>query len=263
MHILNQTIIINDFFYSLKNSDQRILMLDYDGTIAPFNNNRNKAFPYEGIEHLLDKIMAADSSRVLFITGRWTKDLLNLIKLNKRPEVWGSHGRERIMPDNTYHIDKITENAIKALANVEDWMKEEELLSLCEIKPSSIALHWRGLQNNTIDDILNNINENWQLIPGSSELILAGFDGGIEAKVPGKNKGDAVKTILSESGPDSICAYLGDDVTDEDAFNALGENGLSILVRDQKRATCADIWIKPPEELVLFLNNWLAACCTK
>ena len=57
------------------------------------------------------------------------------------------------------------------------------------------------------------------------------FDGGIELRAASRNKGDAVRTILSELEPDTPVAYLGDDETDEDAFLALSERGLRVLVR--------------------------------
>jgi trehalose-6-phosphatase len=52
-------------------------------------------------------------------------------------------------------------------------------------------------------------------------------------------------------------AYLGDDTTDESAFHAIGERGVSILVRPEWRPTSAQLWFKPPEDVVEFLRLWL------
>jgi trehalose 6-phosphate phosphatase len=57
-----------------------------------------------------------------------------------------------------------------------------------------------------------------------------------------------------------LSAYLGDDVTDEDAFKALANKGLRALVREQLRETVADIWLIPPVELREFLKRWIKAC---
>jgi trehalose-phosphatase len=89
---------------------------------------------------------------------------------------------------------------------------------------------------------------------------LLPFDGGLELRAPGKNKGDAVNTILNEAGPKVAAAYLGDDQTDENAFRAIKERGVSILVRPEPRPTVADVWLRPPEELGRFLREWLTAC---
>jgi trehalose-phosphatase len=91
-------------------------------------------------------------------------------------------------------------------------------------------------------------------------LDLHAFDGGIEIRITKVTKGGAVGAILSETGPGASVAYLGDDYTDEDAFIALDGHGLRVLVRTEERATRADIWIHPPQELLSFLDRWIAAC---
>jgi trehalose-phosphatase len=94
-------------------------------------------------------------------------------------------------------------------------------------------------------------------------LHLLPFDGGLELRARGKNKGDAVSTILQESGSEVAAAYLGDDQTDENAFRAIKGRGVAILVRADPRPTVADIWLRPPEELGRFLRDWLIACGAK
>ena len=69
-----------------------------------------------------------------------------------------------------------------------------------------------------------------------------------------------VSSILEEHGKNTVVAYLGDDETDEDAFTALGDRGLSVLVSQESRSTGADIWIRPPEELFAFLEGWIETC---
>lgn len=260
MEVLNKEIDINNFFRYVKDARDRILLLDYDGTLAPFKIKRDEAVPYEGVEDILDEIMESGTTRVVLISGRCAKDLLKLLKLKNRPEIWGSHGWERMLPDNTYYIEKTSKNSLKALKYAEDWLREEGLYRLCEPKPVCIALHWRGLEQSEIEGINKKVREKWPLVPHNDELLLTGFDGGIEIRVPGKDKGDAVKRILSESESDPAVAYLGDDKSDECAFRALGNNGLSVLVRKELRPTCADTWIRPPEEMLSFLNDWMTAC---
>ena len=68
-----------------------------------------------------------------------------------------------------------------------------------------------------------------------------------------------VATILAEEGLSTPVAYLGDDRTDEDAFRQLRGRGLTVLVRDEYRPTAAECWLRPPSELLHFLDAWRAA----
>jgi trehalose-phosphatase len=87
-------------------------------------------------------------------------------------------------------------------------------------------------------------------------LELLPFDGGLELRSVGCNKQYAVKAVLSETAEDHAIAYLGDDITDEDAFRAVKPRGLGVLVRPVFRETEADVWLKPPQELVEFMRHW-------
>ena len=100
----------------------------------------------------------------------------------------------------------------------------------------------------------------WSDISLRRSLVVHEFDGGIELRVPRIDKGHAVRTVLAEIEENSVIAYMGDDLTDEDALLAIKGKGLGILVREALRNTAADIWIRPPDELLDFLARWLEAC---
>ena len=129
-----------------------------------------------------------------------------------------------------------------------------------ETKPGSIAVHWRGLSAHEKTVIENRLRGLFASLVEHHGLQLLPFDGGLELRAPGKNKGDAVNTILTEAGPHVAAAYLGDDQTDENAFRAIKGRGISILVRNEPRPTMADLWLRPPDELGQFLRDWLVAC---
>src|ERR1700682_5121679 len=73
---------------------------------------------------------------------------------------------------------------------------------------------------------------------GKSGLKMLQFEAGLELRVAHPNKGDAVSSILEGLPPDVKVAYLGDDLTDEDAFHTLTNRGLTVLVRRAFRETC-------------------------
>jgi len=128
-----------------------------------------------------------------------------------------------------------------------------------EVKPGGVAVHWRGLDAARAEKIAKEVSRLWRPLLERAPLRLLEFDGGLEIRVAGPGKGDAVNAILRETTPGAAIAYLGDDQTDEDAFHALKGNGLTALVRAQSRPTAAEIWLQPPHELLQFLEEWLRA----
>ena len=257
MKVLNSLIELDTFYNHLRRSPQKALLLDYDGTLAPFHVEPDKAYPYPGVTEILDRIMEAPDTRLVIITGRWIKDLMPLLQLKGQPEIWGSHGIERLKMDGAYEIAPMDENALDGLVKADEWIQKVGLEERCEEKPGCLAIHWRGLDEKNMEEITNLVNPTWQLIAESSGLNLKEFDGGIELRVPARDKGDAVRTILEELENDAVVAYLGDDLTDEDAFRAIKGKGMGVLVRKELRPTAGDVWIRPPEELLEFLSGWL------
>lgn len=260
MKILSPQLDLDLFFTRLATVKQRLLLLDYDGTLAPFNVKREQAFPYPGVSQLLNDICDSKTTRLIIISGRSIQDLIPLLHLNSIPEIWGTHGWEKLSADGKYHIASIDDYTKQALDEAKDFLASSKLLDYCEYKPVSIALHWRGLTPELADSIRLIIIDNWNKLTEKTKLEIHSFDGGIELRVPGKNKGTAVKYIISGISEESAIAYLGDDLTDEDAFQAIKSRGLSILVRKELRPTSADLWLKPPEELIEFLYNWKQIC---
>jgi len=125
-----------------------------------------------------------------------------------------------------------------------------------ERKPASLALHWRGVGEAGAAGIRAAAASLWQQVLDGKTVELMDFDGGMELRALGHNKHHAVKTVLSETAGGSAVAYLGDDLTDEDAFAAVKARGLAVLVRTEPRSSRADLWIQPPDELVAFLKRW-------
>ena len=251
---------IERFMNAVARSPLSALLLDYDGTLSPFCIDRQQALPYPGVTALLQEIILNGRTRVVIVTGRNAHEVIPLLAVQPNPEIWGSHGLERLRPDGTYEIPRVEEPVLRAVAEADRWLRSQGLQNWIEFKPGAIAIHWRGLDEAAAAETRNQVLLGWLPIAQSTPMELLEFDGGIEMRKPGHDKGDAVRTILREIGPDVPVAYLGDDLTDERAFIALGALGLSVLVRPEWRETAASFWISPPEALREFLMRWLQAC---
>ena len=259
MKVAEQYELCVPFFGRLRQSPARVLLLDYDGTLAPFTPERMRAFPYREIPQLISKIMQANT-RVVLVSGRSARELLFLSGIYPQPEIWGSHGAERLFGDGRYRVEEFNADIRRALLNAGAVLRSKGMGDRVEVKAGGIAVHWRGLGEADQVRIEGIVHEVCDPLVREHGLALLRFDGGIELRAPGKNKGDAVNTILGEVGASFAAAYLGDDETDEDAFRAIKERGLAILVRPEFRPTTADVWLRPPEELGRFLRDWLLAC---
>jgi trehalose 6-phosphate phosphatase len=247
---------LETFWQQLRAAAAKVLLLDYDGTLAPFQLQRDKAFPYPGVPDILNKIQDSGKTRLIIISGRAVRDLKPLLGLDPRPELWGSHGFERLLPNGRLQTEEIGADCLHNLEKASAWMMDHGHGLDCEKKPSSLAFHWRGMEKEKRRQLAQTIRHAWAPLTEGVALEIHSFDGGLELRCGGFNKGRAVRKVLAECDPDSAVAYLGDDRTDEDAFQALHGKGLSVLVRDTYRDTLADCWLRPPVELLDFLKNW-------
>ena len=248
--------VLNHFWQRLSASKQSVLLLDYDGTLAPFCVERDQAKPYDGIREILIAIRNDTATRMIIVSGRGIDDLLPLLGLDPPPEIWGCHGWERLDADGQRTVANLPQPAAAGLREAERWIENEDLASYCEHKPTSLALHWRGLPDYMVEELQSRTSNGWQTIALRSGLELHPFNGGLELRCPDRNKGTAIQAILAELEPDMPIAFLGDDLTDEDGFASLSGKGLSILVHCEPRKTYAELIIKPPDELIDFLNHW-------
>jgi trehalose 6-phosphate phosphatase len=259
MKVTEQSDVCASFFKQLRRAPVRVLMLDYDGTLAPFTIDRARAYPYREIPELISKIMSC-GTRVVLISGRPATELLFLSGIHPHPEIWGSHGIERLYPDGSYEVQEPQPKRKEGLQVGHESLRSAGLAARIEVKPGGIAVHWRGLSSDERTLIEDKIRDIFSTQLTRYDLDLVPFDGGLEILGGEKNKGDALNTILREAGSGVAAAYLGDDRTDEDAFHAIKGHGLAVLVRREARATAADIWLRPPEELNQFLQEWLMSC---
>ena len=85
------------FLHDVAEASERVLILDYDGTIAPYSAHRRQAYPYPGITELLHHIMRDCQTRLIVASGRVAHEIIPLLGMIPPPEVWGTHGAERVL----------------------------------------------------------------------------------------------------------------------------------------------------------------------
>jgi trehalose-phosphatase len=245
------------FFARVTRSKARVLLLDFDGTLAPFETRPDCVKPYPRVIATLDRIMAQPGSRVVIVTGRGLDVAAPPLALKRAPEVWGAHGWQRLVPGAPLAVYEPPSGAREILSAA-----QAQALPLrargarVEAKPASVAVHWRGLPVASVQMLRAELRWRWHAVCRSPQLKLVHFDGGMELRILGHDEGVVVNKVLAGAGAETAAAYLGDDTTDEDAFLAIEGRGLGVLVRRALRPTRARAWLRPPRELAAFLQHW-------
>ena len=251
---------LTTFLQTVAQAEQAALLLDYDGTLAPFQARRDQAYPYPGVAPILQEIVSNGRTRVVVVSGRDPTDVLPLLNIHPRPEVWGVHGLQRLRTDGSMKMPRLDTRELDGLSDADRWLGYQQLRHAAEFKAGSVAVHWRGLSETVAEDLRARVLLGWRRIAEDSGLDLLEFDGGLEIRASDSDKGDAVRMLLNEISPHAPAAYLGDDITDESAFRAIRGRGISVLVRPTWRQTAAQLWLKPPDDLLHFLGQWLKSC---
>lgn len=258
MKVLNEQLDLDAFFRRLRTGAPRLLLLDYDGTLAPFHPDRFQARLYPQVATLLQAIISGGRTRLVIISGRALADLRPMLALDPMPELWGAHGWERQHPSGGVEQAAPERSVGAALERAAAVVDSLGLAERSERKAASVTVHWRGLGDDEAAAIRHAIAHRWQPLGIPEKLALHEFDGGLELRALGRDKGLPVRTILAEQrGQPFSAAYFGDDATDEDAFVALKGHGVGFLVRAGPRPTAADVWLVPPGELIATLSRWV------
>jgi trehalose 6-phosphate phosphatase len=244
---------IAGFWTRVRNAGRRFLALDYDGTLAPFRVERREAKPLPGTVELLTAIAASASTRLAVVSGRPLADLVELV--GTLPiEMVGAHGFEmrnargevrRVLPDQfqTEGLESAFGSAVAA-----------GFTSRIERKSGGIAFHTRGIPQ--ADDAARAAHRLWEPIAERHRLELREFNGGVELRATGVNKGTALSEMLRRESARTLAVYVGDDETDEDAFRVIRGRGLGIKVGGMAMRTAARGRLTDCEAVRDFLRAW-------
>jgi trehalose-phosphatase len=137
----------------LRSTPRSLLMLDYDGTLAPFHVDRFAAAAYPGVEERLATLSRLERVRLVLISGRPARELRSLLPASTRAEIWGSHGWERLTSDGSHLLFPLDPAQRAALEQVAQEMTALGFSEALEVKPSSLAIHWRSAAPATQEQI--------------------------------------------------------------------------------------------------------------
>jgi trehalose-phosphatase len=247
------------FWERVKAAPCRFLGLDYDGTLAPLVVDRMQAVPTPGIGALL-RAIAAGPTRVAVISGRLLAEVDQLLGVGGIDLV-GSHGYERRRTGEPSQRIPLTEDQEAGLSRAAGALARQGLAARLERKAASLAFHTRGLAAGEAAELLQRATEVFAARSLPGVLDHRPFDGGVELRAVGVDKGTALEQLLDELPREALAVYLGDDRTDEDAFAAVQRRfgGVGVKVGPASGyATRAGATLADCGAVVSFLERWRA-----
>jgi trehalose 6-phosphate phosphatase len=244
------------FWGLLRSAQHAILLLDYDGTLAPFHADRMRAEPLEGILPALEKLLEIDNTTTVLVSGRPVAEIQTLTGLDNLI-IAGTHGFEIFRPGDGIARTLPADDTLERLNSIEGIAAEIVGPELAERKIATVALHTRKLDPETAAAAQQRFRANVAPLIGA-ELEVRDFNGGVEVRVPARDKGIALREILAELPAADLIVYIGDDDTDEDAFKALPDNGIGIKVGPPGSPTAAAGRLDSCDDVLRFLTHWIA-----
>ena len=242
------------FWKSYHMAKSVLLISDYDGTLAPFTQNRMDAKLPKKLRMIIEDILAINSINFVIVSGRPAIEVAKLYGISEAPDIWGSHGWEYLPRNGAYRRWQIDANARAGFEAAQEAAEKNSLIQYCEIKIGALAMHWRDRDATIKRKIRELIANEFMKISKKFGLAVRKFNGGVELLARGRNKGDAVKETIEKAPSTSLPIYLGDDTTDEDAFRIIARaGGFGVLVGDEIDSTHAQLKLESYNEVIEFL----------
>ncbi len=236
---------------------QLLVACDYDGTLAPIVADPSQAVPLPEAVAAIRSLAAMPQTTVAVVSGRALRDLATLSRLPSEVHLVGSHGSEfdvgfveRLTPDLVDLRDRLDVAVAKIAKGVPGIRLER--------KPASIAVHLRNAAPDVADTIADAVRSGPASWP---DVHVTTGKQVIELSVMATHKGTAIDALRVQMSSSAVL-FLGDDVTDENAFTQL--HGPDVGVKIGPGDTAAGFRVDDPEDAVRVLallldtrRNWL------
>ncbi|WP_378188385.1 bifunctional alpha,alpha-trehalose-phosphate synthase (UDP-forming)/trehalose-phosphatase [Aquimarina sp. W85] len=237
-----------------KSAENRILFIDYDGTLAPFEKLPENAKPTQKIFELLDAIIAQDNTKLVIITGR-DKNTFDSWFGHQNYTLITEHGvwlKEPTVPWEL--LERVDNKWFDAIAPILESFTDRTPGSLIEKKNYSLAWHFRNVDPELGKNRANELKITIQQLIQNHNLEILEGDKVLEIKVSGVNKGKSALKMLMDKKYDFIFA-IGDDWTDEYMFRELPNTAHTVKVGLKK--TVAQYYVNDTNQVYELLKEFV------
>jgi len=243
-------------FSNFKQSGNRLLLLDYDGTLAGFKDNPQDAKPDEQLYKLLDELNSDPKNDVVLISGRDRETFTKWFTNKKKDyKLITDHGVWLKSPGADWEaLERLKNEWMENIKPILETFVDRTPGTFIEQKKYSLAWHYRKadpelaqIRVTEIDTVLTSLTSN-------NDLSVLKGNKVIEIKSSSVNKGRAASRLLTANEYDFIFC-IGDDWTDEYMFQELPETAYTVKVGFVK--TAAKYYVKNPDEVRDVLKGFL------
>jgi alpha,alpha-trehalase len=237
------------------------VFLDYDGTLSPIVETPELAvLPEETRKAVLDLSLHCP---VGIISGRDLADVREKVGIDSIYYA-GSHGFDIAGPKDLQVAQMVGEEFLPALDRAEKALFESLKTIdgiLVERKKFAIAIHYRRVAPENVERVEAIVDA----VASEQPMLRKSFGKKIFELQPRMDwhKGKALLALLTTLGLDGkevLPLFIGDDVTDEDAFRAMQGRGIGIVVWDHPYETAATYSLNSPDQVRTFLNRLIPLC---
>lgn len=221
----------SDLIETFVKGDQRLLFLDYDGTLVPFNSDPQKARPDQQLYNIIHGLTKLPNTHVVIISGR-DKGTLQRWLGDLDVEFVGEHGVWiKMRGEDWKTIDQLDSSWKNEIKPILDIYADKTPRSFIEEKDYSLVWHYRSVETGLGELRAREIISHLKYLSGNMNLEVLEGNKVVEIKNLEVNKGKASSRWLEAHNADFIMA-VGDDWTDEDTFKAMPDNAYTVKVGD-------------------------------
>ena len=217
----------------------RLLMLDYDGMLAPFTAARHAATPLPRSLTLVRRIAACRDTSVAIMTGRPSGEIERLAG-SVPGVVVGEHGWERKAPERNVVRAPLDPVVVATVERADREARSSGWGDLIDRKRTAVVLHTRSLSRARARVLKERCVEAGQALTRTGHVRLDPIDGGVELRARGRNKGTAALSLMSQALPGTLGVFVGDDVSDEEALYLVRDRGFGVRMRGRRQAFARD-----------------------
>lgn len=251
-----------DAVRSLAARGRPLVALDFDGTLAPLQDDPSASRMVPAARAALDRLAALDGDDapvLALVSGRSVVELHELSAMPPGSSLVGSHGAERAhvgargLEHDAVRLDDDQRARLDELGTAAHALAEGQDGVWVESKPTAVVVHTRRAGRDVAGPV-----EQEALALGErlGSRVLHGKDV-VEISVLEASKGQAVVALRDDVGAHGVL-YAGDDVTDEHAFEVLGDDDVTVKVGPGD--TVARFRVHDADEMAAVLDVLADAC---